>query len=138
MGGSFLTYSWSFFCLQLSFFAYSSPLRRLLDALSHCKQKSCNCNSVSKEAKIVSERAPIVSEETQIVNCKSKSSTVSRKLPIVSKKAASNYFDRRALWALLRAGNVGKEGQQRQIIYDFRCQMMEAFFVPHYVVGPPL
>ena len=30
------------FCLQLSFFAYSS-LRRLLDALSHCKQKSSNC-----------------------------------------------------------------------------------------------
>ena len=30
------------FCLQLSFFAYS-PLRRSLDALSHCKQKSSNC-----------------------------------------------------------------------------------------------
>ena len=29
-------------CLQLSFFAYS-PLRRLLDALSHCKQKSSKC-----------------------------------------------------------------------------------------------
>ena len=37
--GSFFTYSWSFFCLQLSFFAYS-PLRPLLDALSHCKQKA--------------------------------------------------------------------------------------------------
>ena len=30
------------FCLQLSFFAYS-PLRPLVDALSHCKQKSSNC-----------------------------------------------------------------------------------------------
>ena len=30
------------FCLQLSFFAYS-PWRPLLDALSHCKQKSSNC-----------------------------------------------------------------------------------------------
>ena len=30
------------FCLQLSFFAYS-PLRPLLDTLSHCKQKSSNC-----------------------------------------------------------------------------------------------
>ena len=30
------------FCLQLSVFAYS-PLRRLLDALSHCKQKSSKC-----------------------------------------------------------------------------------------------
>ena len=30
------------FCLQLSFFTYS-PLRPLLDALSHCKQKSSNC-----------------------------------------------------------------------------------------------
>ena len=41
-GGSFFTYSWSFFCLQVSFFAYS-PLRPSLDALSHCKQKSSNC-----------------------------------------------------------------------------------------------
>ena len=30
------------FCLQLSFFAYS-PLRPLLDTLSHCKQTSSNC-----------------------------------------------------------------------------------------------
>ena len=30
------------FCLQLSFFAYSR-LRPLLDALSHCKQKSSKC-----------------------------------------------------------------------------------------------
>ena len=29
-------------CLQLSFFA-CSPLRPLLDALSHCKKKSSNC-----------------------------------------------------------------------------------------------
>ena len=34
------------FCLQLSFFAYS-PLRPLLDALSHCKQKSSNCKQKS-------------------------------------------------------------------------------------------
>ena len=31
-----------FFCLQLSFFAYSL-LRPFLDALSHCKQKSSPC-----------------------------------------------------------------------------------------------
>ena len=45
MGEAFLLtvgLSWSFFCLQLNFFAYS-PLRPLLDALSHCKQKSSNC-----------------------------------------------------------------------------------------------
>ena len=30
------------FCFQLSFIAYS-PLRPLLDALAHCKQKSSNC-----------------------------------------------------------------------------------------------
>ena len=47
------------FCLQLSFFAYS-PLRRLLDALSHCKCK----------AKTVSEKAPTVSKKAKIVNCK--------------------------------------------------------------------
>ena len=34
------------FCLQLSFFAYS-PSRPLLDALSHCKQKSSNCKQKS-------------------------------------------------------------------------------------------
>ena len=34
------------FFLQLSFFAYS-PLRPLLDALSHCKQKSSNCKQRS-------------------------------------------------------------------------------------------
>ena len=33
-------------CIQLSFFAYS-PLRPLLDALSHCKQKSSNCKQKS-------------------------------------------------------------------------------------------
>ena len=33
-------------CLQLSFFAYS-PLRPLLDALSHCKHKSSNCKQKS-------------------------------------------------------------------------------------------
>ena len=54
------------FCLQLSFFAYS-PLRPLLDALSHCKQKP---PIVSKKAKIVSKKAPIVSRKAKIVNCK--------------------------------------------------------------------
>ena len=34
------------FCLQLSFFAYS-PLRRSLEALSHCKQESSNCKQKS-------------------------------------------------------------------------------------------
>ena len=34
------------FCLQLSFFAYS-PLRPLLEALSHSKQKSSNCKQKS-------------------------------------------------------------------------------------------
>ena len=38
------------FCLQLSFFAYS-PLRPLLDALSHWKQKSSNCKSKSENCK---------------------------------------------------------------------------------------
>ena len=33
-------------CLQLSFFAYS-PLEPLLDALSHCNQKSSNCEQKS-------------------------------------------------------------------------------------------
>ena len=74
-----------FFCLQLSFFA-SSPLRPLLDALSHCKQKT---KTVSKKAKIVSKKAPTVSEKAKFVNCKYKHSTVSRKLPTVSKKVAS-------------------------------------------------
>ena len=36
IGGSFFTYSWSFFAYTS--FAYS-PLRPLLDALSHCKEK---------------------------------------------------------------------------------------------------
>ena len=85
-GGSFLTCSWSFFCLQLSFLAYS-PLRPLIDALSHCKQKSSNCKP--KKAKLVSKKAPIVSKKAKIVNWNKKSFTVSRKLPTVSKKAAS-------------------------------------------------
>ena len=57
------------FCLQLSSFAYS-PLRPLLDALSHCKQKA---PTVSKEAKTVSKKAPTASKKP--------------KLPTVSKKA---------------------------------------------------
>ena len=42
LGGSFFTYSSSFFAYSWSFFA-DSPLRPLLDALSHCKKKSSNC-----------------------------------------------------------------------------------------------
>ena len=42
MGGSFCYLQLELFCLQLSFFAYS-PLRPLVHALSHCKQKSSNC-----------------------------------------------------------------------------------------------
>ena len=37
--GSSFAYTWSSFCLQLSFFAYSLSMC-LLDALSHCKQKT--------------------------------------------------------------------------------------------------
>ena len=51
-GGGFFTYSWSFF-------AYS-PLRPLLDALSHCKQKA---PTVSKKAKIVSKKAKNVNRK---------------------------------------------------------------------------
>ena len=60
------------FCLQLSFFAYS-PLRPLLDALSHCKQKSTP--TVSRKAKTASKKAPTVSK-------KAKLSTVSKKAPL--------------------------------------------------------
>ena len=48
------------FCLQLSFFAYS-PLRRLFDALSHCKQKSFNRKN---------EKGPTANRKAKIVNCK--------------------------------------------------------------------
>ena len=65
------------FCLQLSFFAYS-PLRPLLDALCHCKQKSFNCE---QKTKIVSKKAAIVSKELKV-------STVSKKLHC--KQEASN------------------------------------------------
>ena len=41
-GGKLFYLQLEFFCLELSFFA-CSPLRPLLDALSHCKQKSINC-----------------------------------------------------------------------------------------------
>ena len=40
--GKFFYLQLELFCLQLSFFAYT-PLRPLLDALSHCKRKSSNC-----------------------------------------------------------------------------------------------
>ena len=59
------------FCLQVSFFAYS-PLRPLLDALSHCKQKA---PTVSKKAKAVSKKTPTVSKKLQL-------SIVSKKAPL--------------------------------------------------------
>ena len=40
--GRSFPYSWSFFCLQLSFFAYIA-LRYFFDAASHCKQERLNC-----------------------------------------------------------------------------------------------
>ena len=57
------------FLLTFEFFAYS-PLRCLLDTLSHCKQRNS----------IVSKKVPVVSKKAQNVN---------KKLPntIVSKKA---------------------------------------------------
>ena len=65
--GKLFYFQLELFCLQLSFFTYS-PLRPLLDALSHCKQKSSS--TVSRKAKIVSKQAPIVSKKAQILNCK--------------------------------------------------------------------
>ena len=75
------------FCIQLSFFAYS-PSRPLLDALSHCMQKSPNCKQKSQNCKQNS--SDCKSKSLKIVNCKSKSSTVSTRLPTASKKAASH------------------------------------------------
>ena len=65
--GKFYYLQFELLFLQLSFFAYS-PLRRLLDALSHCKQTA---RTVSKKTKIVSEKkTPIVSKKAKIINCK--------------------------------------------------------------------
>ena len=62
------------FRLQLSFFAYS-PLRRLLEALSHCKYNPL----------IVSKKALTVSKKTSIVS--KKSTSCNKKAPkIISKK----------------------------------------------------
>ena len=68
---SFSTYSWSLFAYSL--------LRCLVDALSHCKQKSFNCKQKSSNSKY---KAP------KHNNCKDKRSIISRKLPTVNKKAA--------------------------------------------------
>ena len=46
LGGKLFYSQLELFCLQLSFFAYS-PLRPLLDALSHCKEKGSNCKQKS-------------------------------------------------------------------------------------------
>ena len=50
LGGKLFYLQLELFCLQLSFFAYS-PLRPLLEALSHCKQKSSNCKQQSQNCK---------------------------------------------------------------------------------------
>ena len=71
IGGSFFYLQLELLCLQLSFFA-NSPLRPLLDALSHCKQKA---PTVSKITKSVSKKAPIVSK-------KAKMATASKKAPL--------------------------------------------------------
>ena len=102
-GGSFLTYRWSFFCVQLSFFAYSPLLRPFLDVLSAVSKEA---PTVSKNAETVSKKAPTVSKRAEIVNCKQKSSTVSRKLPTVSKKAASKKRGDK------RGGEEGKLGER--------------------------
>ena len=70
-GGKLFYLQFELFCLQLSFFAYSS-LRPLLDALSHCKQKA---PILSKKAKIVSKKAPTVSKELKF-------SAVSKEAPL--------------------------------------------------------
>ena len=81
------------FYLQLSFFAYSM-LRRFLNALSNCKQRSS----------IVSKKAQIVSTKTPRHNCKQKSSAVSGKLPTVSKNIASKRNLERRSWGFLLSG----------------------------------
>ena len=80
------------FYLQLSFFA-DSALRCFLDTLYRCKHRSSILNQKRSNCKY---KSP---------NCKQKSWAVSRKLPIASKKAASNcrafplglWHDKRAL-----------------------------------------
>ena len=52
-GGKLFHIQLEFLCLQLSFFAYS-PLRPVLDALSHCKQKT---PLVGKKAEAVSTKS---------------------------------------------------------------------------------
>ena len=69
----FFTYSWSFFCLQLSFFAYSRK-RRLISTSMDCKQRSST----------VSKKAPTV-------GCKQRSSTVSKEAPTVSKTTSPDF-----------------------------------------------
>ena len=65
-GGTLFYLQLEFFCLQLSFFAYS-PLRPLLDVLTTVSKKA---PIVSQKAKAVSRKAPIVSKEAKIVDCK--------------------------------------------------------------------
>ena len=62
IGGSFFYLQFELLCLQLRSFA-CSPLRPLLDALSHCEQESSDC--ISKEAKAVSKTAPSVSKKAK-------------------------------------------------------------------------
>ena len=79
-----------FFFLQLRFFAYSL-FRCMLDADSHCKQTT---SSASKKTPNSKHKSPNCQQKTlQTHNCKQRNSIVSRKLPIVSKKAASKKKD---------------------------------------------
>ena len=86
-GGSSLTYSWSLFCLQSSFFAYSL-LRPLLDAFFHCKQESSNCywDCKQKNQNCKQKNSNCKQKKPKLSTVGKKSSTVSRKLPNVSKK----------------------------------------------------
>ena len=71
--------------------------------------------TVSKQTKAVSKKAPIVSKIAKIVNCKHvKSSTVSRKLPTVGKKAASKIVN-----ALMQR-SYPQKGLDAQFASDFK------------------
>ena len=76
--GKFVDSQLEFFCLQLSFFAYSLLRPLFLDALSHCKWKSFSCK----------QEFPTWSTETPIVSKKLPSTIASKKLSC--KQQASN------------------------------------------------
>ena len=86
-----IAYSLSFFCLQLSYFAYS-PFR-CLDTHSHFRQTflfACK-TVVSRKTLIASQKLQLQGEKAAKHNCKQKT-IVSRKLPIVSKKLHPIFF----------------------------------------------